>query len=91
MRETRRADQMRPGVRVRFRTDRDVYAGTIAATRPIERDRIEFTFVDRFRWTFRNPDLFYRDLPDDEVDVRGDAAADRPVVFTSDELATVPA
>ena len=60
MRETRRADQMRPGVRVRFRTDRDVYAGTIAATRPIERDRIEFTFIDRFRWTFRNPDLFYR-------------------------------
>ena len=35
MRETRRADQMRPGVRVRFLTDRDVYAGTIAATRPV--------------------------------------------------------
>ena len=91
MRETRRADQMVPGFGVRFAPDGKLYAGTIASTRPIQRDRIEFSFVDRFRWTFRNSDLFYRDLPDDEVDGHGDAEVGEPVEFVSDELAPVPA
>jgi hypothetical protein len=90
MRETRRADQMLPGISVRFTAGPRIYAGTIASTRPIGRHRIEFGFVDRFRWTFRNSDLFYRDLPDDEADGRADAA-DRPAEYTSDELAAVPA
>jgi len=91
MRETRRADQMLPGFGVRFGADGAIYAGTIASTRAIQSDRIEFGFVDRFRWTFRNSHLFYRDRPDDEVDGHGDAEVGEPVEFVSDELAPVPA
>ena len=91
MRETRRADQMLPGIGVRFTAGPRIYVGTIASTRPIGRLRIEFGFVDRFRWTFRKSDLFYRDLPDDEVDGHADAEVGEPVEFVSDELAPVPA
>ena len=35
MRETRRADQMLPGVGVRFTADGAIYAGTIASTRRV--------------------------------------------------------
>jgi hypothetical protein len=91
MRETRRADQMVPGLRVRFSTGPDMYAGTIASTRPVGARRIEFAFADAFRWTFLNSDLFHRDLPDDEADAREEPGAERPVEFLSDELAAVPA
>ena len=91
MRETRRADQMLPGIGVRFTAGPRIYVGTIASTRPIGRLRVEFGFVDRFRWTFRNSHLFYRDRPDDEVDGHGDAEVGEPVEFVSDELAPVPA
>jgi hypothetical protein len=91
MRETRRADEMLPGLRVRFRAGEAVYAGTIASTRPVGAPRIEFAFEDAFRWRFLNADLFYRDRPDEEADEREGAAADRPVEFWSDELAPVPA
>ncbi len=91
MRETRRADQMTPGLRVRFRAGDVVYAGTIALTRPVRPQSIEFAFEDAFRWTFLNSDLFHRDRPDDGADEREEAGADRPVEFWSDELAPVPA
>jgi hypothetical protein len=91
MRETRRADQMLPGFHVRFPTNPDIYTGTIAATRPIQKDRIDFTFEDTFLWTFLNSDLFHRDWPDDEADAHADADADEPVEFESHELVPVPA
>ncbi len=91
MRETRRADEMLPGLRVRFRAGEGVYAGTIASTRPVDARRIEFAFRDAFRWRFLNSDLFHRDRPDEEADEREDAGADRPVEFLSEELAPVPA
>ena len=91
MRETRRADQMEPGLRVRFPAGETVYAGTIVATRPVDARRIEFAFADAFRWTFLNSHLFHRERPDDEPGGSEEAAADRPTEFVADELAPMPA
>jgi hypothetical protein len=91
MSETRRADQMSPGLRVRFRAGDVVYAGTIASTRRAGPRRIEFAFEDAFRWTFLNSDLFHRDRTGDGADEREEAGADGTVEFWSDELAPVPA
>jgi len=91
MKETRRADQMLPGFRVRFPAGATTYIGVIAWTTPVLSDRVEFTFEDRFRWTFLNSDLFHRDWPDAEADSGGETVEDKAIEFVWDELAPVPA
>ena len=94
MRETRRADQMPAGLRrpVPLRTGRS----TPGPLRP--RGRSSATASNSASWTASagrsaTSDLFYRDLPDDElVGGHGDAEVGRARrVPVSDELAPVPA
>ena len=82
---------MLPGFRVRFHAGATLHAGTIASTAPVPRDRVQFTFLDRVRWTFMNSDLFVRVLPDEEADAEREAEGDEPIEFVSDDLAAVPA